>query len=570
MKVEMQSGSSEFEDLDDANWFRRSSPFEPRKNIWNNQGRTVTNRVSSAFFSGKQSRPNDDDFEFVITKSRNAMKVKRPNIETNDNYRRFNNGAASGEHDNTRFSRSTETPFVKPRDDNRRNKVYKPVPHPGLQRNIDFNPFDSTSEESSGNTEPYKPRRYSEGDKYNEHPKRRNDRYSDSKDGLYSRPRGESFEEADFTRNTMVHSRYSRRYKYTPGCTVIFTKIKVFFKSVGFKIKRCITRSKTYISRMMQNRKQRTRARKFTQATHYTSGKARERLLANQDYVDEYTAGDEEPNGMSSNRSSRSSRSAQSPTVYRKKLDVPFNSRSNSTSSFEDLETKRSRKPKFPNFKPKDFKRSKFPDPKRFMQHVKLHSFPDGLTTNSNTVLSEHTHTDNDISTNGFIYSQTRGPKIVKPRDIIKKWKIRPGDTVVVISGKDKGKTGEVLMCDKFRNQVKVKGCNMRKLLVDSQVVQIEKKIHYSNVQLVDKLLNVGTRVTIKYTPDNKPLRVSKKSGYVIPWPEKKKREPREVVEGEKDTKPEEALRRTYDYHKDIISMSLLRQTMSKYNREIS
>ncbi|UKK02266.1 50S ribosomal protein L24 [Theileria orientalis] len=189
---------------------------------------------------------------------------------------------------------------------------------------------------------------------------------------------------------------------------------------------------------------------------------------------------------------------------------------------------------------------------------------------NSNSLISEHTHTNYDIVTNGFIYSQIRGPKIVKPRDIIKRWKIRPGDEVVVISGKDKGKTGEVLMCDKFRNQVKVKGCNMRKLLVDSQVVQIEKKIHYSNVQLVDKLLNVGTRVTIKYTPDNKPLRVSKKSGYVIPWPEKKKREPREVVEGEKDTKPEEALRRTYNYHKDILSMNLLRQTMSKYNREIS
>ncbi|BAM39900.1 50S ribosomal protein L24 [Theileria orientalis strain Shintoku] len=210
--------------------------------------------------------------------------------------------------------------------------------------------------------------------------------------------------------------------------------------------------------------------------------------------------------------------------------------------------------------------------------------------TNSNSLLSEHTHTDLDIVTNRFTYWQTRGPKIVKPRDIIKRWKIRPGDKVVVISGKDKGKTGEVLMCDKLRNQVKVKGCNMRKLLVDSQVVQIEKKMHYSNVQLVDKLLNVGTRVTIKYTPDNKPLRVSKKSGYVIPWPEKVGRLRRnvaleekgtqrysssyytglEVFEGEKDTKPEEALRRTYDYHKDLFSMNLLRQTMSKYNREIS
>ncbi|XP_952533.1 50s ribosomal subunit l24, putative [Theileria annulata] len=156
----------------------------------------------------------------------------------------------------------------------------------------------------------------------------------------------------------------------------------------------------------------------------------------------------------------------------------------------------------------------------------------------------------NDIKRSVFNYYQLRGPKIVKPRDVIRFWKIRPGDKVVVISGKDKGKTGEVLMCDRLRNQVKVKGCNMRKLLVDSQVVQIEKKIHYSNVQLLDHLLNVGTRVSIRYSHDNKPLRVSKKSGYVIPWPSKRKKEPRDCIEGEKDTSPEEALRRTYDYEK--------------------
>ncbi|EAN32469.2 ribosomal protein L24 [Theileria parva strain Muguga] len=135
--------------------------------------------------------------------------------------------------------------------------------------------------------------------------------------------------------------------------------------------------------------------------------------------------------------------------------------------------------------------------------------------------LNNNLPNSNDIKRNLFNYFQSRGPKIVKPKDVIHFWKIRPGDKVTVISGKDKGKVGEVLMCDRLRNQVKVKGCNMRKLLVDSQIVQIEKKIHYSNVQLVDQLLNVGTRVSIRYSHDNKPLRVSKKSGYVIPWPSK-------------------------------------------------
>ncbi|KAK1937316.1 putative 50S ribosomal subunit L24 [Babesia divergens] len=127
-----------------------------------------------------------------------------------------------------------------------------------------------------------------------------------------------------------------------------------------------------------------------------------------------------------------------------------------------------------------------------------------------------------DVTSAGFSFTQRRGAKLAKPKDIINFWKIRVGDKVVVISGKDKGKVGEVLACDKLRNQVKVKDCNMRKLLVDGQMVMIEKKIHYSNVQLIDPLLNCGTRVSIRFNRDKEPLRVSKKSGYVIPWPAEK------------------------------------------------
>lgn len=64
-------------------------------------------------------------------------------------------------------------------------------------------------------------------------------------------------------------------------------------------------------------------------------------------------------------------------------------------------------------------------------------------------------------------------------------------------------------------------------------------------------------------------VRVSKKSGCVIPWPEKKSVDRGDTVEGEKDTKPEIALQRTYDYKKDVESMRLLRRTMKRYNREL-
>ncbi|SCM19049.1 50S ribosomal protein L24, putative [Plasmodium chabaudi chabaudi] len=169
-------------------------------------------------------------------------------------------------------------------------------------------------------------------------------------------------------------------------------------------------------------------------------------------------------------------------------------------------------------------------------------------------------------------YAQVRNHKIIKPRNIIKVWKIKPGDEVKVISGKDKGKIGEVLSCDKFRNMVKVKGCNLRKIFLDNKYVYIEKKIHYSNVQLIDNFLKTNTKVSIRYTDDNQMIRISKKSGIVIPWPIDKKVESEydQAEENPLDTHPEEALKKTYDYKTDVKFMNMLRQTVNKYNRELS
>ncbi|SBT39240.1 50S ribosomal protein L24, putative [Plasmodium ovale wallikeri] len=167
---------------------------------------------------------------------------------------------------------------------------------------------------------------------------------------------------------------------------------------------------------------------------------------------------------------------------------------------------------------------------------------------------------------------QVRNHKIIKPRNIIKLWKIKKGDEVKVISGKDKGKIGEVLCCDKFRNMVKVKGCNLRKIFIDNKFVYIEKKIHYSNVQLIDNFLKTNTKVCIRYTDDNEIIRISKKSGVIIPWPDDKKQEDEyeQAEENPLDTPPQEALKKTYDYKTDVKFMNILRQTVNKYNRELS
>ena len=103
--------------------------------------------------------------------------------------------------------------------------------------------------------------------------------------------------------------------------------------------------------------------------------------------------------------------------------------------------------------------------------------------------------------------------------------KIRRDDTVEVISGKDKGKTGKVLRVEPRKNRVFVEGMNLQKRhqrprsLRDTQraeavggVIETEGPIHISNVMLVDPKDNKPTRVRIE-RKDGRRTRVAKKSG---------------------------------------------------------
>ena len=95
----------------------------------------------------------------------------------------------------------------------------------------------------------------------------------------------------------------------------------------------------------------------------------------------------------------------------------------------------------------------------------------------------------------------------------------------------------------------------------------IEKKIHYSNCNLVDPVTGTGTRVSVKTNDSGEQVRISTKSGSTIPWPDKKwSFRKREAIDGPKDTPPELALEKTYDYQQDVAAMKLVRQTMKKYN----
>jgi len=101
--------------------------------------------------------------------------------------------------------------------------------------------------------------------------------------------------------------------------------------------------------------------------------------------------------------------------------------------------------------------------------------------------------------------------------------KIRKGDTVEVIAGDDKGKTGRVLAVDEAKMRVVVEKVNFvkrhtkaRKAGVQSGILEREAPIHISNVQLFDTKAQRGTRVGTRVLPDGTRERVSRASGETI------------------------------------------------------
>ncbi len=98
--------------------------------------------------------------------------------------------------------------------------------------------------------------------------------------------------------------------------------------------------------------------------------------------------------------------------------------------------------------------------------------------------------------------------------------KIRKGDKVVVLTGKDKGRTGEVLEVMPKDDRAKVRGVNMIKRhqrqtqTQEAGIVAKEAAIHLSNLALADKD-GKPTRVGFEVR-DGKKVRIAKSSGEVI------------------------------------------------------
>ena len=104
------------------------------------------------------------------------------------------------------------------------------------------------------------------------------------------------------------------------------------------------------------------------------------------------------------------------------------------------------------------------------------------------------------------------------------KMRITKGDTVKVMRGDDKGKTGEVIRVYPKRGRVTVKGVNVvkrhrkaRRAEEQSGIIELEAPIHASNVMLVDPKSGDATRIKVRIDEDGTKERISIKSGDAIP-----------------------------------------------------
>ena len=102
------------------------------------------------------------------------------------------------------------------------------------------------------------------------------------------------------------------------------------------------------------------------------------------------------------------------------------------------------------------------------------------------------------------------------------KLKIKKGDKVVVLTGRDKGKSGEVLRVLRDEERVLVQGVNMIKRHTrpaagqTGGIIEKEAAIHISNVAHIDPKSNKPMRVGYKVLGDGRKVRFARRSGEVL------------------------------------------------------
>jgi large subunit ribosomal protein L24 len=109
-----------------------------------------------------------------------------------------------------------------------------------------------------------------------------------------------------------------------------------------------------------------------------------------------------------------------------------------------------------------------------------------------------------------------------KPSEALK-MHVKRGDTVQVISGREKGKIGEITRVFPKESKVIVEGVNVKTKHVkprqegeSGQITTFEAPIHSSNVMLYSEKQKVASRVCYTYSEDGRKVRMLKKTGEII------------------------------------------------------
>jgi large subunit ribosomal protein L24 len=139
------------------------------------------------------------------------------------------------------------------------------------------------------------------------------------------------------------------------------------------------------------------------------------------------------------------------------------------------------------------------------------------------------------IKLTNILQNQTISKRFVKPsaRHKPRRWNILTGDTVQVVqrSHPEYGKQGTIMAVIRDEMEVIVENLNMKEREIDAdpergiagRTVMVENPIHYSNVNLVDPVTGFPTKVTYSFLEDGTKVRISKRSGAIIPKPDFKK-----------------------------------------------
>ena len=100
--------------------------------------------------------------------------------------------------------------------------------------------------------------------------------------------------------------------------------------------------------------------------------------------------------------------------------------------------------------------------------------------------------------------------------------KIKKGDNVIVLVGKDKGKTGTVLTVFPTENKLVVQGVSIKKKhqkqtqTSEGGIIEKEGKIHVSNVAIIDPKDSKASKVGFKFLKDGEKVRYLKKSEEIL------------------------------------------------------